>query len=142
LGVELVSPVPGPTPTTTTEATDADGEVVAKLTIDDFAVDERTGKVEACPAGRIPLQVVYDEETSTTTIHMSPEECGACSFRSQCPIELGKSTCKVSYTVLSAHRFPNSANYCQQRSENGPKTRVGPGQCASGGRRDSAHLVK
>src|ERR1019366_10651854 len=75
LGVELVSPVPGPTSTTTTEVTDADGEVVAKLTIDDFAVDERTGRAEACPAGRIPLQVVCDEETSTTTIHTSPEEC-------------------------------------------------------------------
>ncbi|MBI2805840.1 MAG: toll/interleukin-1 receptor domain-containing protein [Planctomycetes bacterium] len=32
--------------------------------------------------------------------------------------------------------------HCQQRSDNGPKTRVGPGHRASGGPRDSAHLVK
>jgi hypothetical protein len=29
-----------------------------KLTIDDFAMDERTGKVEACPSGRLPLTVL------------------------------------------------------------------------------------
>jgi len=31
---------------------------------------------------------------------------------------------------------------CQPRSESDPKTRVGPGHCASGGPRDSARLVK
>ena len=154
LGVELVSPVPGPTPTTTTEATDADGEVVAKLTIDDFAVDERTGKVEACPAGRIPLQVVYDEETSTTTIHMSPEECGACSFRSQCPIELGKSTCKVSYTDkqkrLEGRRREQETDVFRERyakrsglesTNSGIKRRLGLGQLRVRGRRAVAHAL-
>src|SRR5258706_14392889 len=95
LNVEVVSPVSGPT---TTADQNANGAVVAKLTIDDFAVDERTGQVEACPAGRVPLQVLRDEATGTTTIHMSAAECAKCPFRAQCPIEEGKSTCKVSYT--------------------------------------------
>src|SRR5271156_954328 len=75
LNVEVVSPVSGPTPTVTTESKDANGVVIAPLTIDDFAVDERTGKVETCPAGRIPLNVLRDETTGTTTIHMSAEDC-------------------------------------------------------------------
>ncbi|OWK35682.1 hypothetical protein [Fimbriiglobus ruber] len=32
------------------------------MTIDDFAVDERTGQATAGPAGRIPLQTVYDRD--------------------------------------------------------------------------------
>ena len=89
LDVEVVSPVSGPTPSATTASTDAKGAVIASLTIDDFAVDERTGKVEACPTGRIPLNVVRDEATGTTTIHMSAEDCDACPFRASCPIEPG-----------------------------------------------------
>jgi hypothetical protein len=43
-GVELVAPIPGREPESDPEA----------LTLDDFAVDERTGKVEACPQGHEP----------------------------------------------------------------------------------------
>lgn len=151
LGVEVVSPVSGPTPTTTTEA---DGEVVAKLTIDDFAVDERTGRVEACPAGRIPLQVVRDEKTSTTTIHMSAEECAKCPFRVQCPIELGKSTCKVSYTDkhkrLEGRRREQETDVFRQRyakrsglesTNSGVKRRLGLGQLRVRGRRAVSHAI-
>jgi hypothetical protein len=151
LGVELVSPVSGPTPTTTTEA---DGEVVAKLTIDDFAVDERTGKVEACPAGRIPLQIVYDAATTTTTIHMSAEECAKCPFRVQCPIELGKSTCKVGYTDkqkrLEGRRREQETAVFRQRyakrsglesTNSGIKRRLGLGQLRVRGRRAVAHAL-
>lgn len=151
LGVELVSPVSGPTPTTTTEA---DGEVVAKLTIDDFAVDERTGKVEACPAGRIPLQIVYDAATTTTTIHMSAEECAKCPFRVQCPIELGKSTCKVSYTDkqkrLEGRRREQETEVFRERyakrsglesTNSGIKRRLGLGQLRVRGRRAVQHAL-
>jgi hypothetical protein len=152
LGVELVSPVSGPT--TTTEATDDDGEVVAKLTIDDFAVDERTGKVEACPAGRIPLQIVYDAATTTTTIHMSAEECATCPFRVQCPIELGKSTCKVSYTDkqkrLEGRRREQETDVFRERyakrsglesTNSGIKRRLGLGQLRVRGRRAVQHAL-
>jgi Transposase DDE domain len=151
LGVELVSPVSGPT---TTEAKDATGAVAAKLTIDDFAVDERTGKIEACPAGRIPLQVVYDAETTTTTIHMSPEDCGACPFRTHCPIELGKSTCKVSYTDkqkrLEGRRREQETDVFRERyakrsglesTNSGVKRRLGLGQLRVRGRRAVNHAI-
>jgi Transposase DDE domain len=151
LGVELVSPVSGPT---TTQDTDATGEVAAKLTIDDFAVDERTGKVEACPAGRVPLQVVYDAKTSTTTIHMSPEDCGACPFRAQCPIESGKSTCKVSYTDkqkrLECRRREQETDVFRERyakrsglesTNSGVKRRLGLGQLRVRGRRAVNHAI-
>lgn len=87
LGVEVISPVAG----RTTEAeTDP-----SKLTIDDFAYDERTGQVGACPTGRVPLQTVYDAPSDTTTVNMAPEDCGSCPYRPQCPIEPGP---KVSFT--------------------------------------------
>ena len=44
-GVELVAPIPGRPPANDPQA----------LTLDDFAVDERTGDVTACPAGHTPL---------------------------------------------------------------------------------------
>ncbi len=46
-GVELVAPIPGRPPANDPQA----------LTLDDFAVDERTGDVTACPAGHTPLTV-------------------------------------------------------------------------------------
>ena len=52
-GVELVAPIPGCEP-----------EIdPAALTLDDFAVDERTGRVEACPQGHAPLVVERDKES-------------------------------------------------------------------------------
>jgi hypothetical protein len=154
LGVELVSPVSGPTPTTTPADQDAKGEVAAPLTIDDFAVDERTGKVEACPAGRVPLQVVYDAATTTTTIHMSPAECAACPFRAQCPIEMGKTTCKVSYTDkqrrLEGRRREQETDVFRERyakrsglesTNSGVKRRLGLGQLRVRGRRAVNHAI-
>src|SRR5208283_4875489 len=75
-GVELVAPIPGCEP-----------EIdPAALTLDDFAVDERTGRVEACPQGHAPLVVERDKEAGTTRIEMAPEVCGGCPFRNACPI--------------------------------------------------------
>jgi Transposase DDE domain len=75
-GVELVAPIPGREP-----AIDP-----AALTLDDFAVDERTGRVEACPQGHTPLVVERDEEAGTTRIEMAPAVCAGCPFRNACPI--------------------------------------------------------
>jgi Transposase DDE domain len=75
-GVELVAPIPGREPKTDPTA----------LTLDDFAVDERTGRVETCPQGHTPLVVERDEETGTTHIEMTPEVCAGCPFRNACPI--------------------------------------------------------
>jgi hypothetical protein len=75
-GVELVGPIPGRAPENTDEA----------LTIDDFAVDERTGTVETCPAGHPPLSSTRDEETGKTKVEMPAAACVGCPFREQCPI--------------------------------------------------------
>jgi hypothetical protein len=75
-GVELVGPIPGREPESDPAA----------LTIDDFAVDERTGHVDACPQGHVPLVVERDNEAGTTRIEMPPEVCGGCPFRNACPI--------------------------------------------------------
>jgi hypothetical protein len=75
-GVELVGPIPGRQPESDPAA----------LTIDDFAVDERTGHVDACPQGHVPLVVERDKEAGTTRIEMPPEVCGGCPFRNSCPI--------------------------------------------------------
>jgi Transposase DDE domain len=85
-GVELVTPVPGPDP----ENHGVKGGVPLRkeaLTIDDFALDERTGKVTQCPAGRIPLQTIYDAQAGTTTIEMCATDCEKCEFQKACPIQ-------------------------------------------------------
>jgi hypothetical protein len=74
-GVEMIGPVPGRAP----ESNEA-------LTIDDFAVDERTGIVGACPTGHEPLSCTYDEQTGKTKLEMAAGACAACPFRNQCPI--------------------------------------------------------
>lgn len=76
-GVELVGPITGRDPQT---------DATAVLTIDDFAVDERTGVVEACPAGHAPLSCVRDQEAGKTKLEMAARACVGCPFRPQCPI--------------------------------------------------------
>jgi hypothetical protein len=75
-GVELVAPIPGREPKIDPAA----------LTLDDFAVDERTGRVETCPQGHTPLVVERDEEAGATHIEMAPEVCAGCPYRNACPI--------------------------------------------------------
>ncbi len=75
-GVELVGPIPGREPASDPGA----------LTLDDFAVDERTGRVEACPQGHTPLVVERNEDAGTTRIEMAAAACQGCSFRTSCPI--------------------------------------------------------
>ena len=99
LGVELVTPMPGIEPGSTDTATPAcAAPSLEKLTIDDFSVDERTGKVEACPSGRVPLNVLYQQGTNEdkTRIEMKPEDCANCPFRAACPVEKTK---KGAYTL-------------------------------------------
>jgi hypothetical protein len=90
LGVEVVSPVAGPA---SAAAIDPD-----RLTIDDFAHDERTGKVAACPVGRVPLQTVRDAGSDTTTVHMAAADCGSCPHRSQCPVQAGSQGYRLTFT--------------------------------------------
>lgn len=80
MGVELIAPVAGRPP-------EADAEA---LTVDDFAVDERTGAVEACPAGNVPLNVKRDAEAGLTFVEMSAEHCTGCPFQKSCPIHRGR----------------------------------------------------
>jgi len=86
IGVELVSPVRGQEPEN--HRVVGSGTLgMEPLTIDDFAMDERTGKVTQCPVGRIPLQTIYDAPTGTTTIEMDARDCENCAFRTACPIQ-------------------------------------------------------
>jgi hypothetical protein len=76
-GVELVGPITG---------RDPQSDATEVLTIDDFAVDERTGVVEACPAGRPPLSCIRLEGSGKTKLEMAARACVGCPFRAQCPI--------------------------------------------------------
>lgn len=86
MGVELVSPVAGSKGDEPESALDPTPEW-EPLSIDDFAFDERTGQVSACPSGKIPLTVVCDAKAETTTIDMKPEDCQSCPFFKACPME-------------------------------------------------------
>jgi len=110
LGVELVTPTPGNTvveesandETTVPPASSNDGAApMEKLTIDDFAVDE-AGRVDACPSGRIPLNVLSNQGSNQdkTVIEMKPNDCENCPFRTACPIEkTKKGKYKLEYTA-------------------------------------------
>lgn len=78
-GVDLVGPVPG-------RPVDADTDAES-LSVDDFAWAERTGAVDACPAGHRPTSSSRDAATATHRIEMPASACSACPFRPQCPIE-------------------------------------------------------
>jgi hypothetical protein len=75
-GVDLVGPVAG-------GALESDPQ---SLSPDDFAWDERTGMVDACPAGHKPMSCSRNEETARTRIEMPASACLGCPFRDQCPI--------------------------------------------------------
>ncbi len=76
-GVDLVGPVPGRAP----------AAEPAALTVDDFALDERTGLINACPAGHRPTSCGRDPETATTRVEMPESACTDCPFRARCPIQ-------------------------------------------------------
>ena len=56
------------------------------MTIDDFAHNEVTGSVDACPASETPLRVTRDAETETTRVEMPAASCESCRLRHLCPI--------------------------------------------------------
>jgi hypothetical protein len=143
LGVEVISPVAG--------ATAEAAKDPAKLTIDDFAHDERTGRVGACPTGRVPLQTVYDEASDTTTVHMAPEDCDSCPHRQQCPIEPGP---KISFTGkqrrLANRRCEQTTPVFKERyarragvesTNSGLKRRLGLGKLRVRGRQAVQHAL-
>ncbi len=76
-GVDLIGPVPGRVPQSDPDA----------LSVDDFAFDERTGVITACPAGHRPTSCTRDAATATTRVEMPASACAACPLRKQCPIE-------------------------------------------------------
>lgn len=88
--VELIAPVPGCPPA---------GLSPNALSIDDFALDERTGHVDACPQSHTPLRVERDEETGKTVVEMAAEVCQGCPLLDLCPIRKTRAgTYEVAFT--------------------------------------------
>jgi hypothetical protein len=56
------------------------------MTVDDFGVDERNWRVDACPAGHTPLTVERDETMGVTRVEMPASACADCPFFTSCPI--------------------------------------------------------
>jgi hypothetical protein len=136
--VDLIGPVPGRAP-------EADP---AALSVDDFAFDERTGTIDACPAGHPPTSCARDAATATTRIEMPASACAACPFRKQCPIETtrdGKYTLDISDKErrLAGRRVEEATEVFQERyaprsgiesTNSGLKNRLGLGRLPVRGR--------
>ena len=137
-GVDLVAPVPGRAP-------EADS---ATLTVDDFAWDERTGTIDARPAGHRPTSCAHDAATATKRVEMPASACAACPFRQQCPIEKtrdGKFTLEFTDNKrrLAARRGEEETEVFQERyaprsgiesTNSGLKNRLGLGRSRVRGR--------
>jgi hypothetical protein len=137
-GVDLVGPVPGRAP-------EADPEA---LTVDDFAWDERTGTIDACPAGHRPTSCAHDATPATTRVEMPASACAECPFRKQCPIEKAHDgTFTLEFTDkerrLAARRGEEETEVFQERSaprsgiestNSGLKNRLGLGRLRVRGR--------
>jgi len=137
-GVDLVGPVPGRAPESDPEA----------LSVDDFAWDERTGLIDACPAGHAPTSCARDAATATTRFEMPASACSACPFRKQCPIQSthnGKFTLDISDKErrLAGRRVEEATEVFQERyaprsgiesTNSGLKNRLGLGRLRVRGR--------
>ena len=156
MDVELVSPVAGPKGSETAEepATGDAPPAVEPLSIDDFAIDERTGAVKACPAGKVPLTVLRDAESPTTTIAMKPEDCQACPFFAACPMQKKGTKFEMSYTDqqrrLEERRREQQTEPFHERyakrsgmesTNSGLKRRLGLGELRVRGREAVAHAL-
>lgn len=82
LDVELAAPVGGQE----VKREPDDPELGPPLTMEDFACDERTGQVTACPVGRVPLQMRIDETKDEIEIEMNAADCQGCPFEKVCPV--------------------------------------------------------
>jgi hypothetical protein len=143
--VEMIGPVPGRAPESDAEA----------LTIDDFALDERTGMVDACPAGHEPLSCTRDEQAGKTKVEMPARACVGCPFRPHCPIENsddGRYTLDYSdrQQRLAARRKEQETDVFKKRyamrsgvesTNSGLKNRLGLGQLAVRGRGSVCRVV-
>jgi hypothetical protein len=157
LGTELVSPVAGPKGEEKAAVISSTADAAAAmepLSIDDFAIDERTGQVKACPSGKIPLQVLCDAPSQTTTIEMHPEDCKACPFFDLCPMQKKGSKYEMSYTDkqrrLEERRREQQTEPFQQRyakrsgmesTNSGLKRRLGLGELRVRGMKAVVHAL-
>jgi DDE family transposase len=137
-GVDLVGPVPGRAPEVDPEA----------ISVDDFAWDERTGLIDACPAGHQPTSCSYDADTARTQLEMPASACSECPLRKQCPIKStndGKFTLDVSDKErrLAGRRVEEATEVFKERyaprsgiesTNSGLKNRLGLGQLRVRGR--------
>ena len=148
-GVEMVSPVAGPEPIGASS-----DNALSPLTIDDFAVDERTGKVTACPSGRVPLETIHDAKAGTTTIEMRATDCANCPFRTACPIKKKADRYRLSYTDkqrrLEERRQEEKTDVFKERyakrsgiesTNSGVKRRLGLGKLRVRGRKAVFHAI-
>ena len=137
-GVDLVGPVPGRAPEVDPGA----------LSVDDFAWDERTGLIDACPAGHKPTSCSSDAATARTRLEMPASACSECPFRKRCPI---KSTNDGEFTLdvsdkerrLAGRRVEEATEVFKERyaprsgiesTNSGLKNRLGLGRLRVRGR--------
>ena len=148
-GVEMVSPVAGPEP-----AGPSSDNALSPLTIDDFAMGARTGKVTACSSGRVPLETIHDAKAGTTTIEMQATDCDNCSFRTACPIKKKADRYRLSYTDkqrrLEERRQEEKTDVFKERyakrsgiesTNSGTKRRLGLGKLRVRGRKAVFHAI-
>ena len=103
-GVELVGPVPGRSPEVDAEA----------LTLDDFAYNETTGVVDACPMSHVPVKSERDSEKQKTRVEMSAVFCASCPLVVKCPVQRRKGHYVLEFTDQQRR---TAARHVEQETE-------------------------
>jgi hypothetical protein len=68
------------------------------LTLDDFAYNETTGVVDACPMSHVPVKSERDSEKQKTRVEMSAVFCASCPLVAKCPVQRRKGHYVLEFT--------------------------------------------
>jgi hypothetical protein len=120
-GVDLQSPVPGTAP-----------QNPGDLTVDDFAIDESTDRVERCPAGHVPCSSTHDAQTGTTVTVMPEQACENCEFRAQCPVTKRQRGYVLCHTAKQRRSAARRAEQATDEFRQGYRIRAGGESSNSG----------
>ena len=88
-----------------------------RLLVSEFKINEKTNKVETCPAGNTPLYSEYQVDKEVYRAKFAKPDCAQCQLLSRCPIQIKQemNTLRFTEKKLQADRMRTKMGTEQQR---------------------------